>query len=132
MTRSKEKFIFNAFGIVIHIFLNIIFYILVVYAIVMASRFVYTFSYQVFGSVKMTEKASNDIEITINKGDSTMKVATLLEREKIIPNKYSFYVRAKLAKQNILPGKYKLNGSMDYGQIFEIITRSKEDRNGRT
>lgn len=132
MATRKEKFILSTFGVIIHIFLNIIFYILVVFAVITASRYVYNFSYQVFGSMPVAKIASTETEITINKGDSTMRVAELLDRKKLILNKYSFYVRGKLTGQNILPGTYKLNNGMDYNEIFEIITKTKDDKNGRT
>ena len=61
-------------------------------------------------------------EVTIGKGESTMEVANMLDAKKIIVNKYSFYLRAKLTKQNILPGTYKVSSDMDYDRIFKVIT----------
>ena len=60
--------------------------------------------------------------MTIGKGESTMEVAKILDTKKLIKNKYSFYLRAKLTKQNILPGTYKVSSDMDYDQIFKVIT----------
>ncbi len=120
--RSTGRIVLNIFGAVIHIFLNIIFYIAVVYVITKASQYAADFAYQVFGSVSVTQNAGTSTEIIISKGDSTMKVAGDLESKGLIKNKYSFYVRAKLTKQNILHGTYKVSSDMDYDEIFKVIT----------
>lgn len=120
--RRTGRIVLNIFGVVIHIFLNIIFYLVIVYLVIKASHFAYDFAYQVFGSVSVTKNSDYATDITISKGESTMEVAKALENEKIIANKYSFYLRAKLTKVNILPGKYKVSSDMDYDQIFKVIT----------
>ncbi|MGP1612197.1 MAG: hypothetical protein ACTTG8_03825 [Catonella sp.] len=120
--RRTGRIVLNIFGAVIHIFLNIIFYMVIVYMVIKASNYTYDFAYQVFGSVSVTKDSGYITELTINKGESTMEVARLLEVKKVIPNKYSFYVRAKLTKLNILPGTYKVSSDMDYDQIFKVIT----------
>jgi UPF0755 protein len=51
-----------------------------------------------------------------------MNVASKLEVNKVIVNKYSFYVKAKLKKYVIMPGIYTVNTSMTYDEIFSIIT----------
>lgn len=120
--RRTGRIVLNIFGAIIHIFLNIIFYMVIVYMVIKASHYVYDFAYQVFGSVSVTKDSGYTTELTINKGESTMEVARLLEAKKVIPNKYSFYVRAKLTKLNILPGTYKVSSDMDYDRIFKVIT----------
>ena len=90
--------------------------------VIKASQYAYDFAYQVFGSVSVNKNTDYTTEVTINKGDSTMEVAKLLDSKKVIANKYSFYLRAKLTKQNILPGTYKVSSNMDYDQIFKVIT----------
>ena len=120
--RRTGRIVLNIFGAVIHIFLNIIFYMVIVYMVIKASHYAYDFAYQVFGSVSVTKDSGYFTELTINKGESTMEVARLLEAKKVIPNKYSFYLRAKLTKLNILPGTYKVSSDMDYDQIFKVIT----------
>ena len=120
--RRTGRIVLNIFGVVIHIFLNIIFYMVIAYMVVKASHYGYDFAYQVFGSVSVTKNADYTAEITINKGESTMEVARILDSKKIIANKYSFYLRAKLTKRNILPGTYKVSSDMDYDRIFKVIT----------
>ena len=120
--RRTGRIVLNIFGVVIHIFLNIIFYMVIVYLVIKASHYAYDFAYQVFGSVSVTKNSGYTAEVTIGKGESTMEVANMLDAKKIIVNKYSFYLRAKLTKQNILPGAYKVSSDMDYDQIFKVIT----------
>ena len=120
--RRTGRIVLNIFGVVIHIFLNIIFYMIIVYLVIKASHYAYDFAYQVFGSVSVTKNSGYTAEVTIGKGESTMEVANMLDAKKIIVNKYSFYLRAKLTKQNILPGTYKVSSDMDYDLIFKVIT----------
>ena len=120
--RRTGRIVLNIFGVVIHIFLNIIFYMIIVYLVIKASHYAYDFAYQVFGSVSVTKNSGYTAEVTIGKGESTMEVANMLDAKKIIVNKYSFYLRAKLTKQNILPGTYKVSSDMDYDRIFKVIT----------
>ena len=120
--RRTGRIVLNIFGVVIHIFLNIIFYMVIVYLVIKAIHYAYDFAYQVFGSVSVTKNSGYTAEVTIGKGESTMEVANMLDAKKIIVNKYSFYLRAKLTKQNILPGTYKVSSDMDYDRIFKVIT----------
>jgi UPF0755 protein len=39
-----------------------------------------------------------------------------------IKNKYSFYLKAKLEKDVIMPGTYELSSDMTYEEIMSIIT----------
>ena len=58
--RRIERIVLDILGIVVHIFLNVIFYIAIVYMVIKASRYAYTFSYQVFGSVSVTKGTGYD------------------------------------------------------------------------
>ena len=111
------------FGII----LSVIFYLLVIVAISKMCTYAYDFSYQVFGNVAVAEAPGTDVEFTVNDSESTMSVASKLEYNKLVVNKYSFYVRAKLSSSGsggkpILPGTYILNTSMSYEQILSTIT----------
>lgn len=126
--RKTGRLWFDILSTILYIMLNIIFYIFVVFIIMKASKYAYDFSYQVFGKASVTTgKSMKEVRIEIKEGDSTMGLANLLEKQGIILNKYSFYTRAKLSKSNILPGKYKLNSSMPYEEIFEIITKKEKE-----
>ena len=101
---------------------NVFFYVVVVMAVVSLSKSAYDFSYQVFGECVRDEAPGRNVGIEIAKGESTMHIASKLEFNKVIVDKNSFYVKAKLEKANILPGTYVVNSSMSYDEILDIIT----------
>lgn len=124
---ATAKLVLKITSFILRILLNIIFYVVVIMLITSISKRTYEFCYQVFGQVTASEKPGRDIEIQIKKGESTMNVASKLEFNKVIVNKYSFYVKAKLKKYNIMPGTFIVNTSMTYDEIFSIITVPKAD-----
>ena len=63
-----------------------------------------------------------NVEIVIKEGASTMEVASALEMQRVIPNRYSFYLKVQLMKHKILAGKYILNTAMTYDEILDQIT----------
>lgn len=119
---ATAKLVLKITTFILRILLNIIFYIVVIMLITSFSKQTYEFCYQVFGQVTVSEEPGHDIEIQIKKGESTMNVASKLELNKVIVNKYSFYVKAKLKKYNIMPGTFIVNTSMTYDEIFAVIT----------
>lgn len=121
-SKSTSQNTLKILSFIIRLMLNIIFYIAVIYLIARISQLTYNFTYQIFGQVTKEEAPGRDVEIQIKKGESTMNVASKLEFNKLIVNKYSFYVKAKLKKYVIMPGTYTVNTSMTYDEIFTIIT----------
>lgn len=127
-SRSQtSKLILGISSFVIHVLLNILFYVIVVMLIAKYSGVAYDFAYEVFGEVAAAEAGETvkDVTITINKGESTMSIASKLEMNRVIDNKYSFYLRAKLFQSNIKTGKYVVNASMTYGEILDVISNYK-------
>ncbi len=125
---TSAQLVLKITSFILRLLLNILFYTIVVILIVRASKITYDFCYEIFGQVTAAQEPGRDIEIQISKGESTMNVASKLELKKIIVNKYSFYVKAKIKKQTIMPGTYALNTSMTYDEIFAVITEpSAED-----
>ena len=127
-SRSQtSKLILGISSFVIHVLLNILFYVIVVMLITKYSGMAYDFAYQVFGEVAAAEAGETvkDVTITIKKGESTMSIASKLEMNRVIDNKYSFYLRAKLFQSNIKTGKYVVNASMTYGEILDVISNYK-------
>ncbi len=129
---TSAQLVLKITSFILRLLLNILFYTIVVILIVRASKITYDFSYEIFGQVTASEEPGRDIEIQISKGESTMNVASKLELNKIIVNKYSFYVKAKLLKHTIMPGTYALNTSMTYNEIFAVITEASGDESNTT
>lgn len=118
----KTKVALRITNSLLHILLNVVFYCIVVFVIIKACGLAYDFSYQLFGDVRVDETNPIERQIVIEKDESTMSVASKLELYKIIDNKYSFYVRAKLTDEKILPGTYVVSSNMNYDMIFDVIT----------
>lgn len=119
------------------IVLSAIFYVLVVIGISKLCDVVYDFSYEVFGDVRVQEAPGFDVEFVVADGESTMQVASRLERSKLITNKYSFYLRAQLTASGkggtpIKSGNYVLNTSMTYGEILGVITGGEDEEDEAT
>lgn len=107
---------------IVKVLLNAIFYILVVIAVINLSKEAYKFTYQLYGPDPVEPTPGREIIIQINKGESTMDIASKLELNRAIKNKYSFYLKARLENKSIMPGTYQINNSMTYGEILAIIT----------
>lgn len=102
--------------------INVIFYVFVFNKVTDFAGQSYDLAYRVFGDEPMTEGAGRDVRVTILKGESTMNVASKLEDAKLIPDKYSFYLKLKLKKYEVMPGTFVLNTSMTYDDIFQVIS----------
>ena len=102
--------------------LNMIFYVVIVFATVEVCKFTYSFANEVFGEV-MAEAPPGQ--------DKVFVIAKNLEREGIVPNAYSFYIRLKLSLSDtniVAAGSYNLNTSMTYKEILgEIVKKVSTD-----
>lgn len=111
---------------ILRLLLNIAFYVLVIVLIIIVSREAYKFTYQLYGPDTVDPAPGREVIFQINKGEATMDIAGRLELNRVIENKYSFYLKTKLQDLTIMPGTYKINTSMTYKQILDIITNYKE------
>jgi cell division protein YceG involved in septum cleavage len=51
-----------------------------------------------------------------------MEVASSLEMNRVIPNRYTFFLKVQLMNYKILAGTYILNTAMTYDEILDQIT----------
>ena len=132
MSKKKKKskaghYVISMSNDIIRLLIDILFYVLVAVAIIQLSRYAKSFCYQVFGNVQVDDYEHGvEKDILIELGDSTRDVGKRLEREGIIVNELSFYVKVKINKLNIMPGTYKLRTDMNYNEILDIIAASTE------
>ena len=132
MSKRKRKskagrYVISMSSDIIRLFIDILFYVLVAFAIVKLSLYAKSFCYQVFGNVQVDDYEHGvEKDILIELGDSTRDVGKRLEREGIIVNEFSFYIKVKINKLNIMPGTYKLRTDMNYNEILDIIAVSTE------
>lgn len=127
MPKTKKRsrvvsYILNATGTILQILLAAIFYIIIVIAMTKAVKYAYDFSYQIFGDVSVEAVPGNDVQVQILKGESTLNIASKLELSKVIVNKYSFFIKVKLEKRDIMPGTFIVNTSMSYDELLDVIT----------
>jgi UPF0755 protein len=119
---SSAKMTLKISSFILRLLLNIVFYVLAVILIIYCSKAAFKFAYQIYGPVTVDSKPGRDIIVQIKKGDTTMDVASKLELNRAVVNKYSFYFKTKLQGYVVMPGTYSINSSMTYGEILDIIT----------
>lgn len=110
---------------ILYLLLNIVFYVVVFLVARNLCKDAYRYSYQIFGNVSVAEAPGTDVSITIEPGQGSMDIALMLERNRIVVNRYTFFIRTKLTigkEHPIFPGTYTLNTSMCYDDILKIIT----------
>lgn len=124
ISKSRKKMI-KSIALMLQIIWNVLFYILVIFILIRFSATAYELSYQVFGNITVQEAPGINKVIVIEEGTSSFAIADMLEKEGLVVNKYSFFIRTKITISNkhpIMPGTYTLNTSMPYETIIEIIT----------
>lgn len=132
MSKKKRKsqagrYVISMSNGIVRLFVDLLFYVIVAYAIYKLSIYAKSFSYQLFGSVQVDDyDHAVEKDILIELGDSTRDVGKRLERDGIIVNELSFYIKVKINKLNIMPGTYKLRTDMNYDEILNIIAVSTE------
>lgn len=119
---GNQKIAMDIIGTILHLLLNILFYTIVVFMVYKVGTTAKDFCFQVFGNYTMDAAPGINAEIVIPDGASTMEVAAALEMNRLIPNRYSFYLKVQLMEYKILAGTYILNTSMTYDEILAQIT----------
>ncbi len=107
---------------ILHLLINMALYLIIIYIALKVGKLVYDTSYEIFGNQGVAEENGIDVYVRINPGETTMNVASKLEQNKVIDNKISFYIHAKVKEYPIMPGTFTLNTSMNYDDIFAVIT----------
>ncbi len=140
MVNSRAKGTGNSSGVrvllrissgFLQIVLNLALYALVIWFIYKGATYVYDFAYDVMSNKSAEEEPGREVTVQILIGESSMNVANKLETLKVIPegSHNAFYLRSKINafgakedKGDIKPGTYKLDTSMTYKEILNIIT----------
>lgn len=105
---------------------DVLIIILLGFMIIHACKTCYDLCYEIYGPVVVEKAPGTDIHFSVKKNESAYKVAKNLYKEGVIVNSYSFYARTMLMDRNELkPGDYVLNTSMDYEEILDMLTKSE-------
>lgn len=129
MAGRKEKGSANALLIIrgiLVLLLNLIFYAIIVLGTIEVCKITYSFANEVFGDVMAEPPPGSNRTFVVAEADDAMTVSKNLEREGIIANAYSFYIRLRFFQSDkyvLLAGSYELNTSMTYEEILKKIMR---------
>lgn len=129
MAEKREKgnatVLFFIRGILV-LLLNLIFYAVVIFGALEVCKISYSFANEVFGDVMAEPPPGQNRTFVIAEADDSMSIAKNLERDGIVHNAYSFYIRLRLSlsdKSVVMAGTYELNTSMTYKEILEKIVK---------
>lgn len=110
--------------------LRILFYALVVIAIIYAGKTAYSFGYGVFNQVPVAAKGQGqDVTVVVEEGDSVKDVAKTLERRGVIADSDIFRVQEYLSdyRDKIKPGTYILNTEQTTEEILAILSQENTE-----
>ena len=107
---------------------------LIIIAIVCISNYAkkaYDFGYRVFAEEPMSAPPGRDISFVVGNDDSQSDIYQMLEDKGIIRDHTLFSIQKKLSvyKDDIKPGSYTLNTSMNSDEILEVLV-GKENPDG--
>lgn len=122
-----SKFLFHLLYFLLVMFARILIYLLLAFFVIRGCTQCYHFGYEIFGSVSVDQKAGKEITFSVYKDDTMYQVANRLDKKGLIVSKYSFYLRSEWinpAQNELRPGKYRLNTTMNYDQIINQLTMS--------
>lgn len=117
----------NSFRFLLSVCIHILIAILVVYGISWLCVQGYQFCYEIFGPVVVEEAPGTEYKFEVSNTDTMWQVAENLEKQNLIVNRYSFYLRTRVMDPQsvqLIPGEYALDTSMTYEDIINQLTTS--------
>ena len=123
---SKKTHVSN---ILVRVIFHVFAYVAIVAVVIVLANKAYDFTYQIYGDVTVSEKSTVTKEIDIKQGMSNLAIASTLENEGLIVNKYSFFIRLKLCGKPAQVQKCKISNNMTYEQIIDEICKNDTEDN---
>lgn len=114
----------KAVNTMLAVLLNVFFYGMVVFGGVELCRNGYSFAYEILGECAMETPPGQDKIFMVAASQDDFDIAENLASQGLVNNKYSFYLRMQLRKEenrSLKTGVYTLNTSMSYDDILHII-----------
>lgn len=107
--------------------------LLILYLFIQLFLFAYRFAYQVFANEAYEPNNKATVMVTIYDDTSVMELATSLEEEGVIANRYTFFVRYRFSKYNgqFQIGTYEVSPSMKMDEILAKLS-AQEQNEGET
>ena len=88
----------------------------------------YDFGHEIFYASAVEQKPGQDKNITVEKGASAARVASLLKGSGLIANEYSFIIQAEFFDYKVNPGIYTFNTSMTSKEILQMMNDNTEEK----
>ncbi len=127
-TRGKKQ---SAGLATVAFILKILILLLIVVIIAWIGTISYRFSYKVFADEPYSETGglTKSATVFIESGASAMDVASMLENDGLIEDKWVFYAQITFsqAKDEIQSGSYNLSSEMSAEEMIEVITEITEE-----
>lgn len=103
--------------------------IVLVLALIRASRWAYGFGYSIFAQKPVSSGEGYVVTVTITESDSVNDIGTILKEKGLIKDKLLFRVQEKLSEYHgkIVPGTYDLSTSMTVNQMLEIMAKDSKE-----
>lgn len=119
MARDKE----NVSYIIMQICVRVLVDLLLIFILTQGFSAAYNFSYKLFTDIPYKLTADSMKDVTIEDGSNVVDVATRLEAEEVVENRYIFIARVYVGgyKNEIKAGTYKLNAAMSPDEICKRI-----------
>ena len=99
--------------------------VLVIIFFIFLARTSYKFGYSIFNERPMNAETPTEILVEIPKNASTLEIATILENNGLIENRFIFLLQERFSAHhgNLQPGKYYMNTGQTASQLLKILAR---------
>jgi len=99
--------------------------VLVIIFFIFLARTSYKFGYSIFNERPMNAESPTEILVEIPKNASTLEIATILENNGLIENRFIFLLQERFSAHhgNLQPGKYYMNTGQTASQLLKILAR---------
>lgn len=108
---------------------SVLIFLLIVIGLIKAGTYCYDFGYRIFTEGAVEAAPGRDVVVQITEDMSGLDIGGELEEKGLIDDKLLFFVQLKLSAyaDDINPGVYTLNTSMEPREMMEAMSLEKED-----
>ncbi|MCB5712296.1 endolytic transglycosylase MltG [Lactonifactor longoviformis] len=110
-------------------FFRILLYVCVIFAIIYVGKTAYSFGYDIFNQVPVSQGEGKDVTVVIKDGTSVYKIGKILKNKGLIDDGKVFVVQEKLSnyKDKLQAGTYILNTSQTADEMMAILARENTE-----
>lgn len=114
-------------GRILSISFTVLVCILVVCGLYRIGQDCYGFGYRVYTEPAMTEGRGKDMLVQITEDMETKELAEVLQEKELVRDSRLFFLQAKLAKYEMVPGIYTVNTSMTPRELMAAMTPEESE-----